>query len=270
MKPACAYQGGKAKYASAIVETIGLPRDCHFYDLCCGSGAVSIEAVRRGQKPSSITMVDAGPWGMFWKAIGEGSFQTWKLERLLSLIPENPFLFQMHIEQMASLPISEMGGNEVYTFVILQAASFANKAVWIDGDYFRHPGIGGWIEANGIDGTGRVAFNSTALVRRVSALVKGMRGVVGMRANINDLIPDGIRDDAIVYIDPPYRGTTDYGHEVAGTIGRKVKVPCWVSEGEPLSDKAILLDSRRTQAAMIASRKNRKNNVEEWLSYFGP
>lgn len=40
MKPPVSYQGGKVRLASRILDTINPSQP--FYDLCCGSGAISI------------------------------------------------------------------------------------------------------------------------------------------------------------------------------------------------------------------------------------
>ncbi len=48
MRVPCAYQGGKQRVAAQIVDHLleAAPEpDARFYDLCCGSGAVSIELV---------------------------------------------------------------------------------------------------------------------------------------------------------------------------------------------------------------------------------
>ena len=64
----CAYQGGKQRIAKQIVDVL-LSLDHNentvFYDLCCGSGAISIELVNRGIKPSQIVMVDLSSWAAF-------------------------------------------------------------------------------------------------------------------------------------------------------------------------------------------------------------
>jgi hypothetical protein len=57
----CAYQGGKQRVAAQIVDILlDASRDTNsrFYDLCCGSAAVSIELVRRGVEPGRICMLD--------------------------------------------------------------------------------------------------------------------------------------------------------------------------------------------------------------------
>lgn len=48
----CSYQGGKSRLVSKIVDIFfeenEINDDTHFYDLCCGSGAISIELINMG------------------------------------------------------------------------------------------------------------------------------------------------------------------------------------------------------------------------------
>lgn len=63
----CSYQGGKQRLAKQIVDIFykenNIDNNTQFYDICCGSGAVSIELLNRGIKPSNIHMIDKSPWG---------------------------------------------------------------------------------------------------------------------------------------------------------------------------------------------------------------
>ena len=68
------YQGAKHRYAAAIIDQINPRFDEPFYDLCCGSGTVSIELLNRGFNPKLLYMVDSGPWGSFWYSVGKGIF----------------------------------------------------------------------------------------------------------------------------------------------------------------------------------------------------
>lgn len=65
----CAYQGGKQRISKDIVDIIFnkcyIDKNTKFFDLCCGSGAFSIELINRGILPENITMVDAGCFGAF-------------------------------------------------------------------------------------------------------------------------------------------------------------------------------------------------------------
>ena len=92
MRVPCTYQGGKQRVAEQIVDILLAaapgPKS-HFYDLCCGSGAVSIELVNRGVHPSRITMLDLSSWGSFWSAVGAGTFNMDVFNQILSTKPRN-------------------------------------------------------------------------------------------------------------------------------------------------------------------------------------
>ena len=63
----CSYQGGKQRLAKQIVDIFyaenEINDDTKFYDLCCGSGAVSLELINRGFNPNNIIMIDNGCFG---------------------------------------------------------------------------------------------------------------------------------------------------------------------------------------------------------------
>ena len=56
----CTYQGGKQRIASQIVDelTKNSTEQTRFFDLCCGSGAISVELINRGILPSNVVMLD--------------------------------------------------------------------------------------------------------------------------------------------------------------------------------------------------------------------
>ena len=94
------YQGAKHRYAAAIIDRIKPRFDEPFYDLCCGSGTVSIELVNRGFNPKLLYMVDSGPWGIFWYSVGKGSFNLNRFRKLLERIPDRP-LIQSYAKQLS-------------------------------------------------------------------------------------------------------------------------------------------------------------------------
>ena len=79
--PPCAYQGGKQRLANQICDIIEEREgsDFVFYDLCCGSGAVSLEMINRGH---SVVMIDKGPFGAVWEKVGNGDFKIDELKYL--------------------------------------------------------------------------------------------------------------------------------------------------------------------------------------------
>ena len=78
--PPCSYQGGKQRLANQICDIIEEREgfDFVFYDLCCGSGAVSLEMINRSH---SVVMIDKGPFSAVWEKVGNSDFKIDELER---------------------------------------------------------------------------------------------------------------------------------------------------------------------------------------------
>ena len=85
--PPCSYQGGKQRLAVQICDIICNREgsDFVFYDLCCGSGAVSLEMINRGY---SVIMVDKGPFGSVWESIGNNEFNIDIFKREIEKLPD--------------------------------------------------------------------------------------------------------------------------------------------------------------------------------------
>ena len=242
------------------------PHDVEFYDLCCGSGAVAIELINRGHNPQKIHMLDAGPWGLLWKTIGDGRFKLERFAYWIDQIPRDKREMQEWTKDLSKRPATK---DTPYVFLILQAASFGSKSIWIGSD----PVNGfGWKNCSF-----RRYWEPTATSRRRSpvnpmmpmpstlyvrmkAICERMRGITGHYIDVRDFVPG----EGTIYIDPPYSSTTLYGHsfdvkEYVSKLGRK----CWVSEGQALSENAYLISKGRKKGGISGDRK--KIN-EEWLS----
>src|SRR3546814_6311775 len=106
----CAYQGGKQRVAAQIVDLLlgaNPGPNTRFYDLCCGSAAVSIELVKRGIEPSRIFMLDISSWGVFWTAICSGTFDMDVFDQFLSELPSDKRKLKAHMLELAALPVGE-------------------------------------------------------------------------------------------------------------------------------------------------------------------
>jgi len=268
--PPVTYQGGKGRLAAEIVERMGLPVAGRFYDFCCGSGAVSVAAVERGQSPERITMVDLGPWGLFWKAIGEGSFNVARFEDSFALVPSDKSKIKAHVEAIYRRPVNT--DTLLFDFLLLQASAIGGAAIWLEN--------GAWRRSSGFKDLWLPTATSHArshvnplmpmtetIVERVRVLAVRMRGVSGLCGDLGCAVLPMVRGD-LAYIDPPYEGTTRYGHELnVVKLASSMVVPCWVSEGRAISPKAWQLSSGRAKGGMTGDRKKAPN--EEWLSAFG-
>jgi len=274
--PPAAYQGGKTRLAAQILDVVK-PGDAPFFDLCCGSGAVSIEAVKRGKSPDTIHMVDAGPWGLFWQAIGNGTFDLDKLEAYCRTVPSEVALIQDHLNELARAPVNE---DAVYVFLLLQAGSFGSKAIWFEEGRWQNLGFRALWRPTGEEtpqARARTRHRDdryvlpmmpmpTTIFKRTHAIAKAMYGVHGSRQNVLDVLPTVTA--GTIYADPPYEDTAGYGYALdVPTIRKLARLPVWVSEGKAFADDAIRLSAGREKGGISHTRKVAN---AEWLSYCVP
>lgn len=270
----CAYQGGKQRIASQVVDLLldaQQDDDTVFYDLCCGSGAISIELVNRGVPPSRITMLDISSWGAFWKAIGTGTFEMKRFEHFLAGVPDNKREVKKYMSDLASRSLTD---GEAELFPILQAASFGGKQIWYDGTKWCNACFRDYWEPTETSvrrsPANPIQPSPKELRRRISLLICGMKGASCLRMDVNDFLDLSLPENAVVYVDPPYRGTTGYayGFDVGTFIARfktKFTVPLFVSEGMALSDQAKRLHLGGAKGGITGIRTGKR---QEWLSKF--
>ncbi|MBH2717044.1 hypothetical protein [Serratia marcescens] len=274
MRVPCAYQGGKQRVAAQIVDHLleAAPGpDTRFYDLCCGSGAVSIELVNRGVEPSRIWMLDISPWGAFWSAIGSGTFNMAVFDRILSGLPDDKRDLKAHMSALSALPV---GDHEVELYPVLQACSFGGKQIWRKGERWANACFRGYWEPTATSirrsPANPMQPSPSELRRRIGVLADGMKGVTCFNKDIMSLLNSPLPGNAVVYVDPPYQSTTGYafGFDIKSFTERFRKInqiPLFISEGVPLNDNALLLTFGGAKGGISG---NRKGKHEEWLSRF--
>lgn len=230
MEPPVTYQGGKQRIASAIVDRIQ-PKG-RFYDLCCGTGAVSIELVNRGYAPQSITMIDAGPWGLFWRSIGCGEFDADRMREWCNRVPADRSQVKGFMESLSAEP---PGGDAVYVFLLLQASAFGGKAIWIEGDRWKNCSFRSYWKPTATSSR-RSPVNPMmpmpeTLHKRVCEVAVRMRGVSAECCRIEG-VENEIKPGDTAYIDPPYGRTTGYGHQVdAASCAGRIRSDCLCFRG---------------------------------------
>lgn len=274
LKAPCPYQGGKQRLASQIVDTI-LERpytaETQFFDLCCGSGAISLELVNRGISPRQITMYDAGVWGKFWASISSNTFDLQLFRGLIQNLPESQEFFKTHLRSLIDKPANE---GEVELFLLLQATSFGGKQIrFKDGKWCNTSFRNYWKPTE--TSKRRSPVNAmqpfpSELERRVLSIVENMVGVKAFNNDIMSLLEKPFPTNSIVYIDPPYQNTTGYEHDLQLSLFiKKFKslnnAPLFVSEGVPLTKDAIALNFNGKKGGISGLRKG---SQEEWLSVF--
>lgn len=272
MRVPCSYQGGKQRVASQIVDLLleaAPSSNSYFYDLCCGSGAVSIELVNRGVDPSRIRMLDISSWGSFWTAIGSGTFDMDVFDQFLSNLPSSKHDFKAHMSALSALPV---GDHEAEIYPVLQACSFGGKQIWRNEERWMNACFRNYWEPTATSirrsPANPMQPSSTELRRRIDALINGMEGVTCFKIDIMALLEVPLPSDAVVYVDPPYESTTGYGFGLdiksfISSFRERSQAPLFVSEGVPLNENALMLTFGGAKGGISG---NRKGKHQEWLS----
>lgn len=279
----CSYQGGKQRLAKQIVDIFyeenNIDDNTKFFDLCCGSGAVSLELINRGFNPNNIVMIDNGCFGRFWQDIANEEFDLEifkeEIEKLPSL--EN---IQNYLKELSNRPVNE--DKMAYHYLLLQAGAFGSKQIWIEGNKWKNNTFRSyWLPtetSNRRSPVNPMMPMPNTLYDRVEAIVEQLSGcVVASRENVFDAVYriDEEREvgnkNMIVYVDPPYTNTTGYKenfdiYALEGQIWSEC--PIYISEGYEMNGakKSWLLSKGRTKGNISGEVK--KKPVEEWLNRF--
>lgn len=273
--PPCSYQGGKQRLAKQIVDVIfeqnEINENINFYDLCCGSGAITLELINRGINPKNITMVDASMWGKLWEAIANDKFKLDVFKNEIDKLPEinsiNKYLKEINNNKV----IKEL---DIYHFLLQQAGSFGSKYIDSNGDNWLNATFRNyWTPtktSNRRSPVNPMMPMPNTLFQRMELIVNNISGdIKAIHSKIEDI--DWCFDNnSIVYIDPPYKNTSGYNYDFdyEDFIVNNRDADIYVSEGYKMefSDDAILLSKGRTKGNINGDVK--KKPVEEWLNIF--
>ena len=273
LTPMFAYQGGKTKLAKKIYDTITTNhgKDITFVDVCCGGGSISIEFINNGLHPENIHMFDAGAIGAFWQQVSEGTFDLEYFEYLISQIPKDLSKIKNFMEDLSNIEYSYVG-EVTQEYLLLQASSFGGKQIYDQGNKFGNTSFRSyWIPTE--TSSRRSPVNPmmpmpSTLLKRVIDVVNEMQCIKAthLLAEHIDFSKIKTDKDLVVYIDPPYKGTTGYKDtiDLQLVIGNAVKcgATVYVSEYYNLSDDFVIL-SETSKGGISGTRKG---NMVEYLS----
>ena len=279
----CSYQGGKQRLAKQIVDIFykenNINDDTKFFDLCCGSGAISLELINRGFNPNNITMIDNGCFGQFWQDIANGEFDLDIFKREIENLP-NLENIQSYLKKVSDLSVDE--DKMVYHYLLLQAGAFGSKQIWIENDRWKNNTfISYWSPSetsNRRSPVNPMMPMPNTLYNRVEAIVEQLSGsIIASRESVFDAVYriDEERNkgnkNIIIYIDPPYANTTGYKetfdiYSLEGQIWSTS--PIYISEGYKMqgASESYLLSVGRTKGNISGEVK--KKPTEEWLNRF--
>ena len=266
--PPCSYQGGKQRLAKKIVDIIfeqnEINEDTKFYDLCCGSGAITLELVNRGIHPSNITMVDSGVYGAFWLQVANDEVEIKLLKQMVDDIPSKKEC-KAYLENMSKY-IHE---NFTYQYLLLQSGSFGGKEISLQDGKWKHHGFRDyWLPTETSirrSPCNPMQPNQHELYDRVCNIVDTIGGSVrALNCNVETfLLQEQFIDNTIVYIDPPYIGTTGYSNDldimsVVNSIPKNI--PIYVSECNTLSDEVYFIAGGRSKGNITGNIKNKRKD----------
>ncbi len=273
LKVPCTYQGGKQRLSAELADLLLQQADGQtcFFDLCCGSGALSIELIARGIKPERLFMLDCSSWGAFWQKIGQGTFDLSYFDQLLQELPADKRQVKAHMQSLAQQPVQN---HEAERYILLQSCSFGGKQIWYNGSRWENAFFRDYWEptAHSVRRSPANPMQPAApeLRRRITLLMEYMRGVTVIRQDITAMLDYAVPKNAVVYADPPYAGTTGYafGFDLLDFCRRfkaSHAVPLFVSEGRQLSPRAAQLHLGGAKGGISGLRRGRR---QEWLNVF--
>lgn len=212
------YQGSKWRFRKALAAL--LPE---------GTGPVT-----------RLTLTDPGPWGQVLPQVVDPAARAALIAALEALAAEDP---RTVYERLNRAPAARAPVRFAAEFLFLQRLAFSGKAVGLVDGCWSSPGFN-TSSAYGLPGTarfGKVNPMVPSLIRvlrgydlRPVALHGGRRGAAGP--------PGPVTETTLVYLDPPYAGSTRYPNgdlDRDAVVGlarawRDAGAEVWISEGEPI------------------------------------
>lgn len=278
LAPITAYQGSKRKYADKIVEYLiaHWRKQYEYYDVCCGTGSITLALIRHGVDPSQITMIDAGLWGLFWETITTDTFQLEIFEEYCRYIPKEPKLVKGYLQELAQ---EDPLKNTVYKFILFQSANFAGKYVAIKNDKWYNLNIKDcWFPTEyskrQTPSTTFTTSPSTMLDRIILIMIK-TKGLTAIYRNAETYTHYKRR--SIMYIDPDYKGHYKYQHSfnVDEFIKERLRdnhfTKIFVSEAQRLYKIRYFKEAyniAEEQKTTLFNTKRKSKLNKEYLNYF--
>lgn len=273
LKPMFAYQGGKTKLASKIYNEITgrVGKDIAFVDVCCGGGSVSIEFINNGLHSENIYMFDSGAIGAFWQQVSEGSFDLEYFEYLIKKIPSDLEDVKGFMEDLSNIEYAYVG-EVISEYLLLQTAAFGGKQIYDLGTKFSNTSFRNYWKPTETSSR-RSPVNPmmpmpSTLLYRVKQVVSEMQPIKAVHTYAENIDFSKIKTDKdlVVYIDPPYKGTTGYKDTIDLSLvidnAKRVGAKVFVSEYYNLSDDFTIL-SDTTKGGISGDRKG---SMVEYLS----
>lgn len=274
--PPCSYQGGKQRLAKQIVDIIlkqnEINEDTKFYDLCCGSGAITLELINRGIRPNNILMADINMWGRFWKSIADEKFDLNLFKDEIGKLPKIDKI-QKYLKEINKNALET--DLDIYHFLLQQAGSFGSKCIDVkDGKWINATFRNYWTPtetSNRRSPVNPMMPMPNTLYIRVKNIVNNLSGNINVINSDISKINWVFDKNSIIYIDPPYKNTSGYFNDFdyeSFIESNRIYANIYISEGYKIdnADSSVLLSKGRTKGNINGNIK--KGPTEEWLNIY--
>lgn len=271
--PPCGYAGGKRKWAADIAKILTSTKPDIIWDLFSGSGAITLELLSLGYAPTQLRMVEAGPWGAFYQAASRGELD---LDRIRSLLLDQMPKDAREVKRWVEDEIATLAPTPE-NFLIIQAAAYGAVPVWWDGVRWRRGDVGAnrgysarsyWSpgpSSKEKNSRGTI-FRPDKIVDTCEAIVRCTRGLKVYHDRIENIDLTKTEGSSVVYYaDPPYEGSTGYGHAPEQGVLEALPRPLYVSEASALPGGTWAHKLGAARGGAISATSSRRN---EWLTYF--
>jgi len=266
--PLTAYQGSKRRFAKDIVNILLQFYTHQYYDLCCGTGSISMQLLSQGISPTRITMIDIGLWGMFWESISTNTFNIHDFLKYYENIPTNPKKVQEYIIHLSE---EDPEIDTIYKFILLQACNFGGKAIRLHEGQWKNISIKPyWTPSkNSVRQYPSYTFTTSppTILKRLKNILTHFIGIHAYQCDIHTL---SYSSQSCIYIDPGYKNS--YGYRYSVNIDELVSsthAPIYVSEGYPLTSSPYYKNAYQISHARnehIFNAKRTSLTQEEWLT----
>lgn len=275
--PPFPYQGGKQRLSKEICtllynewESMNEPT---IYDMCCGAGSVTLELVNMGVEPESIVMVDSSTVARFYCDIADGSFSVRKFRSILSMVPDNQAEIKEYMEELSRKPCYI--SNRSYIYVLLQNCSFGGKQIYYEDGHWKNATFRRYWEPTETSNRRSpvIAMPQKDLIyKKTSSVVNALTGrITAYNKKVEDVLKY-VSNNSLVYIDPPYKGTTGYSDNIDyyAVIKELLKKKCvvYLSEGYQHSKANHSICLTKGQSKGNISGEIKKKPTQEWVNIF--